>query len=205
MGMDDPVGSAVAEFWDWFRDNAESIAEKIDESSGFDELDRRVLSLSPGLSWDIGQGLLKSRQFVISPSLNRDLREIARLIVANAPKLDDWEFHSARQPKDWNYRVEVTNEKTGEITAVNATDWRFVLLTYPDGFREILIETGALLRLSDERRQEIGEIVLLSLLGEDSFMDSVDNFELTDRFEPQFAQKARRIQQLRSAVTGGKE
>ena len=43
----------------------------------------------------------------ISPNLYVDLRETAREIVAQAPVLSGWEFYSTRQPKEWNYKVEL--------------------------------------------------------------------------------------------------
>lgn len=210
--MSDPIVSQVSEFWNWFQDNADSIAVDIKERTRFDgldqklgELDQRVLNLASGISWEVGPGIHKSWQFVISPNLDRNLREVARTIVAEAPALSDWEFYSARQKKDWDYRVEVANEKEGGSYSIDAKRWRFVLLQYPDGIREILIEAAGLPKISDDDRRLIGEIVLESLLGEEVFLDSVDDFELVDEFEARFAAEARPIQNLQLVLTGGKQ
>jgi hypothetical protein len=88
-----------SEFWSWFCLTAEAIALNPHDSALLAELDVRVQRLNPKFSWEIGPGLSKPWQLVISPSLNRDLRELAKSIVAASPALRDWEFHSARQPK----------------------------------------------------------------------------------------------------------
>ena len=88
------------------------------------------------------------------------------------------------------------------MLTVDATNWSFVLLRYPDGVREILLKSTELPALSNEERWQVGAIVLESVLGEDSFLDAVDEFDIVGEFEPRFAAKARPIQSLRAAVMG---
>ena len=65
------------------------------------ELDEKVLELDSKLDWEIGPGSTEPWQRVISPSLDRDLWQKARGIVARAPVIEGWKFHSARTAKDW--------------------------------------------------------------------------------------------------------
>jgi len=188
----------ISEFWNWFRDIAGALASNVEDSTLLKELDRRVRELDPKFSWEIGPGLSKSWQLVISPNLNRDLREKARAIVARAPALPAWEFHAARQPKKWQYKVELGSDKM----PIDASAWTFVLLQYPDGIHEILLKGKCLPPLSETERWQAAAITLESILGEDMVLDRVDEFELVDQLEPRFAERERPIQQLRDAVAG---
>lgn len=188
----------VSEFWDWFRDIAEVLAANVENSSLLSKLDTRVRDLDPKLSWEVGPGLSKPWQFVISPNLNRDLRKRAREIVARAPALPAWEFHSARQPKEWHYKLELGGDKV----PVDASQWTFVLLEYPDGVHEVLLQGKGLPPLSDDERWQAAAITLESILGEDMVLDRVNEFELVDQLEPRFAERERPIQDLREAVSG---
>jgi hypothetical protein len=194
--------SRINIFWDWFGTIADSLAADPHDSSLLSELDRRVLSLAPGLSWEIGPGLSKPWQLVISPDLNRDLRETAKSIVARAPSLDQWEFHPARQPKEWEYKFEFTDETGAERLMVDATNWRFVLLRHQSGIREMLLLASELSALSDVERWQAGAILLEGILGEDVFLDAVDEFEVVNELEPRFAAHARSIRDLRAAAIG---
>jgi hypothetical protein len=97
----------INEFWSWFCDVAEALAGNVENPTLLKDFDGRVRDLDPKLSWEIGPGLSKPWQLVISPNLDRDLREEARAIVACAPVLPAWEFHAARQPKKWHYKLEL--------------------------------------------------------------------------------------------------
>jgi hypothetical protein len=92
---------------------------------------------------------------VISPSLNPDLREMAKSIVAASPALRDWEFHSARQPKKWDFKFELENPKGRGPIELEASIWKFVLLKYPDGTNEILLKAEAQNEV-DEEAEEAG-------------------------------------------------
>lgn len=200
--MQNAAKSSISDFWDWFCSYAEAISADVENQDRLIELDRRVLGLAPGLSWEIGPGKLKPWQLVISPNLDHKLRETSRSIVAQAPNLDNWEFYSARQPKDWKYKFELRNEGNAEKFFIDASNWDFVLLSYPDGDREIILKAPGLRALSDEERWHVGAIVLESVLGEDAYLESVGDFELVDEFETQFSAHARPIQLLRAALMG---
>jgi hypothetical protein len=94
----------AAQFWEWFPLIASQLAEDCTNKPLLSTLDARIRKLNPSLSWEIGPGLVKPWQLVISPNLDRALRAEARTIVSLAPELSQWEFHAARQPKNWDYR-----------------------------------------------------------------------------------------------------
>lgn len=195
-----PNKNQINDFWSWFRRNAATLTSET--STAAEQLDTRVRGLHPDISWEIGPGLTKSWQLAISPNLNRDLRDVTRSIVKESPSLDEWEFYSARQPKAWNYSFKLDRENGEENIAIDAANWTFVLLRYPDGLREVLLKAHALPRLTKGERWQIGAIVLEGILGEDNFLDVVDEFEVVDELEPRFAEKERPIQDLRTAAMG---
>jgi hypothetical protein len=188
----------IKEFWNWFREVAEALAVNAENAALVRELDRKVRNLNPRLSWEIGPGLSKPWQLAISPNLDRNLREEARAIVARAPLLPAWEFHAARQPKEWHYKLELGGDKV----PLDASAWTFVLLRYPDGAHEILLKGKGLPPLSDNERWQAAAITLEGILGEDVLLDTVDEFELVNELEPRFAERERPIQNLREAVMG---
>ncbi len=192
------------EFWDWFRNNAGALATDAESPALLAELDRRIRNLDPRLSWEIGPGRSRSRQFVISPNLDRDLRTVTRRIVSHAPGLRDWEFHATRQPKEWDFKFELERTSDSKTIQLDASGWTFVLLQYPDGIREILLKGTRLPLLTEDEREQSAQIVLESVLGEDILIDVVDEFELVDELEPQFAKLERPIQLLREAVMGSR-
>jgi hypothetical protein len=197
--------SKINEFWAWFRNNAGTLASDTRNPVLLCELDRRVNNLAQALSWEIGPGQSKPWQFVLSPDLDRDFRDLARSIVGSAPDLIDWEFYSARQPKDWDYKFELVGETSEANIAIDAANWTFVLLQYPDGFRKVLLKAPELPTFGKDERWRAGAIVLESILGEDAFLDKIGNFELLTKLEPQFAEKERPIQLLGSAILGDQE
>ena len=193
-------GKKIDEFWAWFRGIAKQLESDDENAILVTELDKRMRLLAPGLSWEIGPGLLSPMQFVVSPELDRDRREQARAIIKRAPVLTGWEFHSARQPKSWDYSIELYTG--GRVVRLNASGWTFVLLRYPDNAYEILIRGDNIDFLNDDERVEVATILLESILGEDALLDRIHEFDLVNQLEPRFAAKQRSIRELREAVLG---
>jgi hypothetical protein len=188
-------------FWRWFRTIAEELAANVEDPTLLRELDSRMRDIDAALSWELGPGASKPWQFVVSPNLDPGLREKARAVVSAAPVLRDWEFHSSRQAKAWDYQLQLGPAERS--THLDASKWTFVLLRYPDGGHEVLLRASDLPALSDDERWQAAAIALESVLGEDAVMDRVREFELLEELEPRFAERERPIQELRAAVLGG--
>jgi hypothetical protein len=194
------IDGAAKEFWEWFSSVAPLLAADPENPPILKQLDERVSQMHPKLSWEIGPGLYKPWQFVISPNLDAKLRKTSAEVIKHCPGLTDWEFYGARQPKQWDYNFQL--QIAGMLVDFDASRWKFVLLRYPDGMHEILLKGENLPKLTAEQRQQAAAITLESILGEDVILQSVDEFELLNELEPRFASKARPIQQLREAVLG---
>jgi len=190
----------TATFWQWFEAIAGDLAANVEDPALLREVDDRLRHIDAALSWEIGRGLSKPWQFVVSPNLDPELREKARAVISAAPVLPDWEFHASRQPKAWDYQLKLGPPERS--IHLDASKWTFVLLRYPDGGHEVLLRATNLPPLSDDERWQAAAIALESVLGEDAVMDRVGEFELLDKLEPRFAEKERPIQALRQAVLG---
>jgi hypothetical protein len=190
----------IEEFWSWFRSIAPSLAANIENRSLLEELNARMQELDSALSWEIGPGAHEPWQLVISPNLDRDLRSKTQEIISNAPVIQDWEFHSARRPKDWDYRLLMERSDGREPLQLDTSGWGFVLLRYPDGGQEVLLQGDNLSPLDDDERWQAAAITLESILGEDVLIDKVNEFDLVDQLEPRFAEKPKPIQYLRGTL-----
>lgn len=190
------------EFWDWFEEI--SVALSADPNNGklLGELDHRITEIDRRLTWEIGPGEREEWQLVISPNLNRDLRALARRVVSHAPSIENWEFHSARLPKDWDYKFELDAEDGSIVKHFDASRWTFVLLEYPDKGHEVLLKSPSAASLSADQRDCAASIVLVAVLGEDLFLDYVEWYDLVEEFEPRFAKKQKPVALLRDAVLG---
>jgi hypothetical protein len=190
------------EFWNWFSATAEAIALNPYDPSLLAELDLQVERLDPNLSWEIGPGLSKPWQLVISPNLNRDLRDLAKSIVAESPAVRDWEFHFARQPKKWDFKLKLEDPKGPGPIELDASTWKFLLLQYPDRKNEILLRRRGQPKLTKRQRKLAAAIVLESILGEETLLDCVYDFQLVEELEPRLSKRLRPIRRLRDAVRG---
>ena len=191
--------SRIEDFWRWFRNTAGSIAADFTNAELLEELDARMQELDGKLSWEIGPGSHETYQFVISPNLEVEMRERAREIIAKAPVIEGWEFHAARPPKKWDYKL-LMHRADGKPVELDASQWGFVILHYPDGANEFLLRGRDLPPLDDNERWQAAAIALESILGEEALLDLNAGFELVDRFEPRFAAMEKPIQMLRQAV-----
>jgi hypothetical protein len=195
-------GSRINEFWRWFCGVAPSLASDVENISLLEELDTRVRKLDAMLSWEVGPGANEPWQLVISPDLNRELRQKAQAIISRAPVLKGWEFYSARRPKEWDYKFVMKRSGGRESIHLDASRWNFVLLQYPDGAHEVLLQGNNLPALDDDERWQAAAVTLESILGEEVLLERIDEFELVERLDPRFEAKAKPIQNLRDAVAG---
>src|SRR5690348_3945524 len=153
VGVPEQESGRVSEFWKWFKNIASSLVADVQNGPLLQELDSKLAHLNSKLSWEIGPGSSEPWQLVISPNLDPDLRQTATDIIAHAPVIEGWEFYSARRPKEWDYKFRIDRVDEAEPIELDATGWNFVLLEYPDGGREVLLQANNLPELNDD---EIG-------------------------------------------------
>jgi hypothetical protein len=120
-------------FWNWFKANADDLQSNKYPNDKLDELDRRVLNF--GLRWEVGPGKTKENSFTISPSGDNEKIELTKEFIRLSPTIGSWEFYNFKQPKvNWD-KLELPEDNIN----ITADKWRYILLKYEDGKKEILI------------------------------------------------------------------
>ena len=189
-------------FWAWFSGIAAPLASDIENPSLLERLDKWILELDSRLSWEIGPGSSEPLRLVISPNVDLNMLPTARKIVSAAPVLDGWEFYSARRPKNWDYKLLMERSEGGNPVQLDASDWGFVLLQYPEGARELLLRANNLPTLNDDERWQAAAMTLESILDEEELLNKISEFEIVSQLEARFAAREKPIQHLREAVLG---
>jgi hypothetical protein len=193
-----PSDSLVEAFWQRFACIADQLRRTPEDAFLLRALDAWVRELHPSVSWEIGPGKHAAWQLAISPSLHPELLPVTRKVVSRAPAIREWEFYSTRQPKEWDLRFELQQEP-GPPLAIDASDWTYVLLRYPDGRYEVVLHGTNISSLDRDARDQAAAITIEGILGEEPMLGAIDAFELTDELDPELAGRARPIRTLASA------
>jgi hypothetical protein len=123
-------------------------------------------------------------------------------VIEASPNLPEWEFLSSRPPKNWDYVFQLQRDE-GEALRIDASDWTFVLLQYPDRSREILLKGDVAAQISEDERREAATIVLESILGEEKLMDFTGSYELVGDIDACFIASQQPVQRLSEAISRG--
>jgi hypothetical protein len=185
----------IPEFWRWFSENANQIAA--DPSNGIliRELDRRISDTWPQLAWEIGPDPTGAWYLALSPNLNRDLTFAAQRAVSSAPSVDGWKLYPARPPKEWDGKFEM--DAGGRSIAFDSSQWKYVLLRYPDGLVEVVMTAPESKNLLPDERWQAAAIVLEGLLGEDCILANIASFTLEPELDQYLSANLKPIQALR--------
>jgi hypothetical protein len=155
-------------FWNWFKANADDLQSNKYPNDKLDELDRRLLNF--GLRWEVGPGKTKENSFTISPSGDNEKIELTKEFIRISPTIDSWEFYNFKQPKvNWD-KLELPEDNIN----ITADKWRYILLKYKDGKKEILIKGDSLNTVDTDLKLVVAEMVLTNLIGEERMMTELD-------------------------------
>lgn len=188
-----------ARFWQWFSAISDQLASDPENAEILAELDANVTALNQRFSWEIGPGRTAEWCLTISPNLDASLLADTESVIASAPLLRGWEFESTRARKAWDGRFEMERDD-GNVLSLDTSDWRYVLLRYPDGAVEIVLQSKQAAGLGTDERWTAAAIVLEGLLGELALIRGISSFDLLEVFEPQLEAKAKPISQLSSSL-----
>jgi len=187
----------IDRFWKRFVELLDQIGDRFESRRVVDEINRLVCGFG-NVSWEFGPGFHdeNAKAFVLSPSGDLDLLPITRAIIAAAPDCPGWEFHSAKPVKRWDRNI-LIESRDGTVTAVDASNARYVLLRYPDGMFIVLIADQQLSNLSAEQQRTAAEILLDAELGEEIRMTLVCEVEVQREFDDQTESKSTSIEHIR--------
>lgn len=184
----------VIEFWRWFQTIANDLAANFENERLVAELDARVSQLGDVL-WEIGPGKAEENALIITPDGSRDWVPVTQHIVALAPRVAGWEFHSARPPRDWDMQFSIEGAD-GTHLDIDARPWRYVLFKYPDNTFDIVIEERNLHSVSDDDRYAAAVVVLDGALGEKRRLALLGGIEAVETLSVECAHKANPIHHL---------
>ena len=188
--------SKITEFWSDFLSLASTLEKDYSRDSRISEVDNLVNKLGD-FSWEIGPDENEHcLAFTISPNCNPALLIETKEIVGLAPDLEKWTFYYAVPPKkDWNmvFSINSSNENSIEVSA---KEWEYVLFKYPDNKFEIIIKVIPEMNLTNDDLSFAVEILLKGILGEELYMEYIDNIEVVTDFELELKSKKSTITTL---------
>jgi hypothetical protein len=178
-------------FWAWFATIADRLGNDFTNEALNDALDTRLARLGE-IAWELGPGSIAESALAISPDGNPDLLPLTQRIVALAPDLPGWEFHSSRPARADNLEFSITTNSTDEL-AIDAHSWRYVLYRFPNKVFDIVIEQSNLAEATDDDRYTAAVVLLDGLLGEGKRLLRIRDIEPVVGLNADENKKANRI------------
>lgn len=173
------------------------LAPKIITDNLIDVLDKKILSLGD-FSWEIRRGEEKENMLIISPGGNLALLAVTKNIIELAPDMTFWEFQYFKPAKDWKFRFSIDN---GDVKRMlDASDWEYVLLKFPDGTYDIILKAESLNSLPKGYQEDAVEIVLESSIGEKLRLELIKDIEIANEIPNEYRGKQTSIKFLKDQI-----
>jgi hypothetical protein len=170
--MPEPTDALIQAFWCWAEEALPALGDHFERLDP-ERFSARIHELHPDLGWELGPGLVRASQLVISPAGLSELLPLTRHIVSCAPDLPDWEFHPAKPPKRWDRVFDLGGPR------VEIDRWRYALVAGDERFDVTLIapELGG---WSDSQRLQAMFLVLDAELGEARVIEWLGEVDLVE-------------------------
>ncbi len=155
-------------FWIWFRKSLTYIEAEIRAGHFVYDLDKQITQLGD-FGWEVGELENEPNLFylVISGG-GTELDMEAKEIILNAPQIPNWKFYFWKQRRKAKDFYRVFNHQFNEFIEIDITNWKFVLYEFDDGTYDIeVLVPSSFLLFSEQFQQEVAEIVLNSVVGEE--------------------------------------
>lgn len=166
----------IASFWEWFARSIpsfESILAGNDDPRVLASITAEIKNLSEGLGWEIGPGIEKENQFVLSPNRSKERLAITRSIVQDAPCIKQWEIHPFKPRKKWNRRLEMPFE--GDGISIDFSNWRYSLTAFSRRqFFDIDLYPDSQLPCDQHVAKSMATLFVESEIGEDLLIERID-------------------------------
>ncbi len=171
----------VQRFWSWFASISDDLGSNLENHEILQALDRWILAFGE-LAWEVGPGIGAPNALAISPNGQQKLLSMTHEIVCAAPKCDGWEFHSAKPPKNWNLRFVLEDDEARPVE-IDANEWQYALLRFPDGTCDIVVQANNL-PYDEDLRHRAADIAVEGELGERAMLQFVQSLEVVVEFTP---------------------
>lgn len=193
-----PNDKDITVFWAWFATIADELGDDLANEALHDELDARLAGLGE-VAWELGPGSTAENCLAISPDGNAALLRLTQRIVAMAPTLPRWEFHSSRPARAEHLEFSISTSAGDEI-AIDARSWRYVLYRLPDKMFDIVVEEPNLGDASEDDRYTAAVVLLDGLLGEGQRLLQIRDIEPVVALKADEAKKSNPITMLPSQL-----
>jgi nucleoid DNA-binding protein len=144
-------------------------------------MDNQVLSF--GLfTWELRMGEADSFSFIISPNGSAELLIISKRIIKHAPKLNGWDFFSAKPVNNDLLQFSLFDETMNECE-VDARNWSFELKKNKKELIDLVVSSKNISHLDSETAQRAAEIVVTALLGEELKIKRIGSIKISNDIE----------------------
>jgi len=188
-------------FWQWFVRTEEQIltffAADIDDDRAtlIESINNQVLDF--GLfAWEISPGEQKPFRFTISPNSNVERLALSKLIISKAPPLRNWEYFYAKPAKDWDFVLSVYDDWMME-RSIEAFQWHYVLLEYPNDTLELLIQAQNIHFMDEESQRAAVDQVLINIVGEENNITFFTNVRVVDQIPEEYVETSAPMRELK--------
>lgn len=188
-------------FWKEFISIVKDIEHDYTSPTSFQKIDRLVDDIGP-YSWEIGPSSndVTDFSFTISPNMEKSLLEETKHIISFAPKLPNWSFYHAMQPKiGWEMTFLIRTNNGSEFK-INGSDWKYVLYEYDDGKFDIVIKNPLISGLSLDDLYTAAEILIKGIIGEELFITRINEIEIINYFDNEIMNKESLIKNLSNHI-----
>ena len=174
----------IRQFWQWFSQN-EAVFRNPDQAERAKEmLDNQVLTFGK-FAWGIDRGPNDSYILIISPNNNKQLLDISRQLVDEAPALSNWDFLYCKPPLlDWDFKIRMFNQFYLP-QLYDASKWQFVLIEEEDYRVSVEVKADNLHDLDWDDQQIAASRAVTNVLGEEMRIEEVHSVKTVFEFDQQ--------------------
>lgn len=187
----------ILEFWSWFSHNEAFLVSNRINNELVNKLNEMILSIED-FDWEIREGVKKENMLIISPRGDKKLLEYSKQVIDLSPSLQKWEFQHYKPAKIWDYHFSII-EKEARIM-IDASDWEYVLLKFPDGTYDIIVKALTLKAVPKEYHYSALNIALDSILGEKMRIELIGDTEMVEKFPVEYKKSATSIKFLKDQL-----
>jgi hypothetical protein len=189
--MDSRLNNIPA-FWLWFSEHKVMLGATDVSQELISEFEEKLFVIDQ-LGWEIGPGLHVAHRLSLSPYGNFEKLNLTRKIIQMAPSFEDWEFHVAMPPKDWNLSFNLMIANSPFV--VDGKLWEFVAYKFKDGTYDLIYKPDSLSKqLGDKYLQLAATIITDGELGEEQRIEAIPKIEVVLEWSEDMRKFARKLE-----------
>jgi hypothetical protein len=191
----------IFRFWQWFVKSESIIKDCIENENSeqqeyvVEQMNEFILSFGV-LTWDIGLNDDDCWFLTISPNGNKDMLEVSRQIMDEAPEHMDWLFYASRPEKNWNRQFTVLDSYMNE-QFIDASQWYYLLFDSDDGKLELIIEAQNIPQLDPELAETAAEQFVIQEIGEEARIELISAIIILQTLKIEYQESKTLITELR--------